>query len=210
MEDIKPIIAKNIAALRQTKGLTQLELAEQLNYSDKAVSKWERGDSIPDITVLKRIADLFGVTLDYLVTEEHEIKPVTVNKQERNRIFKNRVFITCISILLVWLVATTGYSISDTVFSNTGMHFDSCIPPHLLTFVYAVPASMIVWLVFNSIWFNHRRNFLIVSILMWSLIVSVWLTLFLFGFSFWQLYLLGIPGQIIILFWSRIRSRGSV
>ena len=60
MEDIKPIIAKNITALRQGAKLTQIELAERLNYSDKAVSKWERAESIPDITVLKTIADMFG------------------------------------------------------------------------------------------------------------------------------------------------------
>jgi DNA-binding transcriptional regulator YiaG len=40
VEDIKPIIAKNITALRQNAKLTQIELAERLNYSDKAVSKW--------------------------------------------------------------------------------------------------------------------------------------------------------------------------
>ena len=72
VEDIKSNIAKNISELRQTKSMTQLELAEQLNNSDKAGAKCERGDSVPDVTVLKRIADLFGVTLDYLVTAEHE------------------------------------------------------------------------------------------------------------------------------------------
>ena len=61
MQDIKPIIAKNITILRQNAKMTQSELAEKLNYSDKAISKWERGESIPDITVLKALADLFGV-----------------------------------------------------------------------------------------------------------------------------------------------------
>ena len=69
MNDIKAIIAKNITDLRLAKGLTQLELAEQLHYSDKAVSKWERGESVPEISTLMAIADLFGVTLDHLVNE---------------------------------------------------------------------------------------------------------------------------------------------
>ena len=69
MEDIKPIIAKNITALRQGAKMTQIELAERLNYSDKSVSKWERAESLPDITVLKAIADMFEVPLDYLVRE---------------------------------------------------------------------------------------------------------------------------------------------
>ena len=67
MQELKLIIAKNIQKLRQEKGMTQLELAEKLNYSDKSISKWERGESIPDIVVLKAVADLFEVTLDYLV-----------------------------------------------------------------------------------------------------------------------------------------------
>ena len=72
MEDLKQILAKNITALRQASRMTQLELAEKLNYSDKAISKWERGESIPDVTVLKAIADLVGVTLDYLLEDDHE------------------------------------------------------------------------------------------------------------------------------------------
>ena len=71
MESLKTVIAKNIVSLRKANHLTQTELADKLNYSDKAVSKWERGDSLPDVIVLKQIADLFGVTLDYLVQSEH-------------------------------------------------------------------------------------------------------------------------------------------
>ena len=71
MEDIKSIVAKNLSDLRQRNGMTQLELAERLNYSDKTISKWERAESSPDIAVLVEIADLFGVTVDYLVTVEH-------------------------------------------------------------------------------------------------------------------------------------------
>ena len=60
MQDLKPIIAKNIAELRKAASMTQIELATRLNYSDKAVSKWERGDSIPDVAVLKQIAEKDG------------------------------------------------------------------------------------------------------------------------------------------------------
>ena len=75
MQDWKFIIAKNITALRQNRKMTQAELAEKLNYSDKAVSKWERGESVPDVLVLKSIADMFGVSLDYLLEADHEEKP---------------------------------------------------------------------------------------------------------------------------------------
>ena len=71
MEDLKPIIAKNITVLRQNAKMTQFDLAEKLNYSDKAISKWERAEAIPDVSVLKSIADLFGVTVDYLLQDGH-------------------------------------------------------------------------------------------------------------------------------------------
>ena len=58
MKDLKDIIAHNLVRLRQQAGLTQLKLAEKLNYSDKAVSKWEMGESIPDILVLIQLAEL--------------------------------------------------------------------------------------------------------------------------------------------------------
>lgn len=197
MVDIKLTIAKNIADLRKDNGYTQLDLAEKLNYSDKAISKWERGESVPDIAVLKEIADLFGVTLDYLVQEEHAKLPEF--KQALRRRIRNHGFITGISILLVWLAATVAFVVSDIVMGDSKLHW--------LSFVYAAPASMIVWLVFNSIWFNRHRNFLIISLLMWSVLAAVFLSLLPFGQILWQIFVLGAPGQIIILLWSRIKYK---
>ena len=61
MTATREIIAENITALRKSARLTQAELAEKLNYSDKAISKWERGDSVPDVLVLAELAELYGV-----------------------------------------------------------------------------------------------------------------------------------------------------
>ena len=82
MEDLKSIIAENITALRKGSSMTQIELAEKLNYSDKAISKWERGESVPDITVLKTIADMFGVTVDYLLVREHISEDQELSEEE--------------------------------------------------------------------------------------------------------------------------------
>ena len=87
MSDLKKIIANNISELRRAFPLTQAELAEKLNYSDKAVSKWERGESMPDIEVLKQIADLFGVSVDYLLSETHDkSEPDIPRLMRRNRL----------------------------------------------------------------------------------------------------------------------------
>ena len=194
MNDVKAVIAGNIAALRQGAGMTQLEFAEKLNYSDKAISKWERGESIPDVTVLLQIAELFGVTLNYLVEEVH---PAEAQKKRNKRI--NRGFITGIAILLVWLIATFCFMMVD--FSTGGVDFQ------WLAFVYAVPVSMIVWLVCNSVWFNQRRNYLIISLLMWSVLATVYLTFIPSGRNLWLIFCLGVPGQIAVVFWSRLKYR---
>ena len=196
MENIKSNIAKNISELRQKNGLTQAELAEKLNYSDKAVSKWERAESTPDITVLAEIAELFEVPLDYLIKSEHEQESVR-NSQNRWLKAHNYAIITGMSILLVWLIATFLFVVI-TLASKKGT-------VHWLSFVYAVPVSMIVWLVMNSIWFNRKRNYLIVSLLMWSILISVYVTVLTMGFNIWLIFVLGIPGQIIIALWSKIK-----
>lgn len=198
MQDLKFIIAKNIQKLRQEKGMTQVELAEKLNYSDKTISKWERGESLPDIVVLKNLADLFDVTLDYLVEEVHDEKLITRGMKEKNDV-KNRYIITGTSIFMVALMASLIYVILAMIFPKTNYPW--------LCYVYAVPAALIVWLVFNSIWFNTRKNFFIVSLLVWSLLLALYLTFSMFGYYIWPILLVGIPAQLIIWMWSKIKNK---
>lgn len=199
MDDLRLIIAKNISELRRAAEMTQFELAERLNYSDKAVSKWERGESVPDIAVLKNIADIFSVTVDYLLEEAHAKK--RFDKPQNKIRLANRGFITGMSIALVWLVALIAFVTGD-------MFREQISGYHWLSFLWAVPITFIVWLVLNSVWFNKRRNFLIISFLMWTSLAAIHVSLIvLFNINVRFIYLLGIPGQIIILFWSFIRSK---
>jgi hypothetical protein len=78
---------------------------------------------------------------------------------------------------------------------------------HWLSFAYAIPVSMLVWLVFNATWFNRRRNYLIISLMMWTLITVLHLSLLMFGHNIWHFYLLGVPGQLIIILWSIIGKK---
>ena len=199
MDQIKNTIAKNIIELRKKYNMTQSDLAEKLNYSDKAVSKWERAESVPDISVLKSISDIFNVTVDYLITEEHD-DPKLEKKATSKRKQKNRALITGISVLLVWFIATFIFIQFDII----GLSLD-----YWLAYVYAVPVSLIVWLVFNSVWFNPRRNFLIISLLTWSVLITVYLTALTFGHNLWIMFLIGIPAQAIIVMWSGLRSNRS-
>ncbi|MBR3972306.1 MAG: helix-turn-helix transcriptional regulator [Ruminococcus sp.] len=198
MDTIKSNVAKNITALRLAKGITQIELAQMLNYSDKAISKWERAESIPDVAVLYRIAEIFGVTLDYLVHPHKEVDDSGIKLHDATR-RRNHIVITCMSVLLVWLIATTAFALLDMIpVDMNGMHS--------LAFIYSIPISAIVWLVFNSVWFNAKRNYLIISLIMWSTLSALYLSLLIFlAHNFWIIYTLGIPGQIIIILWSRIK-----
>lgn len=195
-EELKMIIAGNISELRKQHGLTQIELAEKLNYSDKAVSKWERGESVPDISGLKIIADHFGVTVDYLITADHTSEREAELKISKRR-KRNRGLITGISVMLVWLLTVLVYMNMDL----------ARVPFGWLTFILAVPVSCVVWLVFNSLWFNKKVNFLIISLLMWSAVASVYVSLLVFGINVWLIFCLCVPGQAIILMWSGIKTK---
>ena len=196
MDDIKDIIAKNIADLRRRKGMTQTELAQALQYSDKAVSKWERGESLPDVKVLKALADIFGVTLDYLVAEEHE-DPLVERRRQTTRKTNNRRFITGMCLVLVWLIAALVYVVLELSITAEA--------PLWITFLCAIPVTMIVWLILNASWFSTRWNYVIISLLMWTSLLTLCICLYVFEKDSWLIMTLGIPAQVIIVFWSRLK-----
>lgn len=193
MDEIKEVFARRLSHLRTTQGWTQLELAEKLNYSDKAVSKWERGESVPDVSVLLQISRLFGVSVDSLITDDPTAPPL----DPRAFLLHNRGLVTALSVLCVWAVATLTFVVLNMC--NVALDW--------LCFIAAVPVSFIVWLIFNSMWFARRTNFLIISLLMWSVLGCAYVIGLTAGVSIGLLFLLGIPGQIIILLWSFIKYR---
>ncbi len=193
MTELKKIVAQNIQELRKSMGMTQLQLAEKLNYSDKAVSKWESGASIPDVGVLLEIANLFGVTVDYLLYEDHK---VPVKAMVKGTVMGRKKFvISLLAVALVWLIATAAF---------VGLNIFGVWDARWLVFIYAVPASAIVGIVFNSIWGVKRHNYVYISILMWSALGAIYLTLL--SLNIWLIFLVGIPGQVIICLWSGMKK----
>lgn len=178
-------IGKNITRLRKMANLTQLELAEKLNYSDKSVSKWEQGNGIPDVRILMQIAQIFGVSLDDLVNE-HETEKVVPKQTKRTQ----RLVTVLSSAGLCWLVAVV-------LFVLLGI-FAPTLPMRWLTFVYAVPASSIVVLVFSCIWRYKLVRIISMSVLVWSILACIYLTFL--SANIWLIFLIGIPLQILALF----------
>ncbi len=171
---------------------TQAELAQKLNYSDKAVSKWERAESVPDVTVLKSIADLFHVTIDYLMEADHtekEVKSQTISKLQR----RNHFIIALLSASLVFLIATIIFVVLLVC------PVKSDFRPWMV-YIYALPIALIVLLVFNSLWGKRAANFVIITVLVWVTLLAIYLTFL--SQNIWLVFTIGIPSQIIILLWS--------
>ena len=196
IKDLKEIFAENLINLRTRSKMTQLELGNAISYSDKAISKWERGESLPDIVTLKEIADLFSVSVDYLLRPDHP-KETEVKQEYSRRQRRNHRLITAMSCVLVWLIATF-------VFVNIHL-IPTHIPSQWLCFVYAMPVTAIVLLTLNSVWGNRHHNFLIISVLLWSVLGAVYLTFL--EYNWWLIFVIGIPAQIIVGLWAGLRYK---
>lgn len=200
-DDLAVTVGKNIMSLRKAANMTQLDLAEKLNYSDKSISKWEQGNGMPDVRILVRIAELFNVSLDDLV-REHAEKPVV---PKRTRFIRRLIIIAC-SVGLCWLVATV-------LFVLLGIFLPEPSRQYLwLAFLYAVPLSAIVVLVFSSIWHYSATRVISVSVLVWTVLACVYLTIYATGANMqniWLVFLIGIPLQVLTLFffvwWKGVR-----
>lgn len=192
MDNFKKIVAENIIKLRTSKGMTQAELGEMLSYSDKSISKWERADALPDAYVLKKIADLFDVSVDYLLNEHSPDEKIVVEKPRTY----SRTVISVITMIGIWTLALFAFVITWL-----------CSMPTPLIFAYTVPVSLIVLLVLNSVWGIGKLNMFIISGIVWGLITCVYLTFY--QSNWWQLFIVGFPAQIIIILSFFIKKKRS-
>ena len=204
-EQVKARIGANIAFYRKQAGMTQAGLGEKLNYSDKAVSKWERGESIPDVLTMMAIAAQFDITVDALLGDVNALpeNPSTLERamsQVSEKALKrkaNKNIILGLSSTLVWFVALLIF----VIFSS----FDVLDPYSWLVFFYAIPANAIVLLSLRSAWHDFRWNQGLITIITWGSVLSIYMSiLVIFHYNFWKIFLLGIPGQIAIFLWFRM------
>ena len=202
-EILKARIGSNISAYRKRCGLTQAGLAEKLNYTDKAVSKWERGESIPDVPTLMQLAELFEIEVGELLADPNELpgdpgkleKAMTQVSEKALRRKADKSIIQRLCSVLVWSVALLVFVIVSSL----------NIPKSWITFFYAIPANAIVLLSLRSAWHDFRWNRALISTIMWGSILSLYMTLLVFfGLNIWKLFLLGIPGQAAIILWFRM------
>jgi len=206
-DKLKFQIGANIAMYRKKAGLTQAGLAEKLNYSDKAVSKWERGESVPDVLTLAQLAEQFEISINDLLCDPEALPENPTNleaamtkvSEKALKRKANKGIILKLSSLLVWFVALFFY----VILSN----FQITRPFSTILFAYAIPANAIVLLSLRSAWRDFRWNKALISVIVWGSLFSLYVTFYLiWHVHVWKLFLLGIPGQIAILLWFRLFS----
>ena len=197
--EINKLIAKNLTFYRKEAGLTQAELAERINYSDKSVSKWESGNGIPDVYTLMQLAELYGVTLNDLVSDGEPVKKAKTPHT-------SRVWVMLLASGIVWLVATGFFIAMQLCFPQ--------VAPWWISFLYAVAINAIVLIVFAGIWKYKVTHFVAVTALIWSSITSLFVTgRFLLAHynqdysALWLIFLLGAPLQILECVWWLFRVK---
>ncbi len=192
MKELKEIIGNNISLLRKQNDMTQQELADELAYSDKSVSKWERGEASPDVEVLVKLSKLFQISVDSLLSENVIDNQGKDNIKRQGQIKANKIIITCLSISAIWLIAT--------VLFITGKFLDNKL--NWPIFIWAIPLSCVLLLIFNCIWGKKTWICFLVSLIVWSLIACFNLQFLLnTGYNIWYIYFLGIPLQVAAILW---------
>ena len=169
-KQIRENFASNLSRLRKYNKMSQQELANKLSYSDKAISKWELGDNIPDIFTLERIANLFNVTVDEL------IKPnISVSKSSIT--LKKRILITTISSGVGLLLGVIGLLVLS-ILNEIGGVRGEIIQKFIYTcYPLAILLAGSVLVIFTCIWFEKIWRLVAVSLCIWAsaVIAMIWM-----------------------------------
>lgn len=181
MEDIKRIISQNIVALRKKNQLTQIDLAKKINYSDKAISRWENGEVVPDVETLQSLAEVFNVPLTYLF-EPHKDSSLTTAKPSKNDLLYQMMV-----VMIIWTFVAIVFFYFHTFLDRT----------YWQTFLWGIPLTCVALLFFSRKYQMKSIKFTLKTVLCWSSITCVCLQFI--NNNLWLIYIIGIPIQAIII-----------
>lgn len=194
MKDIKSVVAQNLSALRKRRGLTQAEIAEKFNYSDKAVCRWEHGDTLPDINVLYAICEFYDVTMNDLVDPDFASREFEEVKKDSTAY---RIWLCVLMLSAIWTCATVWFVTSMTISPKA----------YWLAFVWAVPACCVAVAKTLKNVMGWVGKAVVFSLLSWSAITALYLHFFVrYSHHIWPIFLVGIPTQAFIILWQRFKS----
>ncbi|HHT67033.1 MAG TPA: helix-turn-helix transcriptional regulator [Erysipelotrichaceae bacterium] len=188
--NLQNLLADNLVYYRKASGLTQSELAKKLNYSDKSISKWERGEGFPDIFVLKSLADFYGITVnDFYATER---KKVIIKKKQKRK----QIYLPLLSMGILWAVVVFTFMLLSELLND-----GSLFKPWLV-FIYGVTASFVLLTIWASIYRLRLLRLISVSLLIWSVALSIYLSFFvMMNLNLFLIFCVAIPLQALEIIW---------
>ena len=182
MEDVKFIVSQNLIRLRKESGLTQAEVAKLINYSDKAISRWETGEVVPDLETIYALSEVFGTPVS-AITEAHTEEELA---RESGRTLSRRILSQLFLVCEIWFIVCAVY-----VYFNLTRNMNLW-----LLFIWGVPATAL------ALWFYNRREqsgvllFILATVFVWTFITCVYLHLL--AANPWYLYFIGLPLQGLV------------
>lgn len=193
MKNISEIIAKNLIALRKKNNLTQNELAEKVNYSDNAISRWEHAEVTPSIETLAHIAEIFNVPLSSLI-EDDALK--TAKHNDKTQMI-NKLAMILISVSLVWFLAVGVFVICQFVYNINFWQ----------VFLWALPVVSLVMLPFHKYWGRHIYKFVLLTIFVWTFILAIFVQFYTYNSNLWLIFILGVPINVALAIWAFVKPK---
>lgn len=194
--NLQELLANNLIYYRKASGLTQLELAQRFNYSDKSVSKWERGEGFPDVFVLKSLADFYGISIDDFYASEH--KSIKIRDRQKHK----QVYLQLFSVGLVWVVITAIYMILKVLVGD-----EAVFKPWLI-FIYGTVATFIVLIVWHSIFHLRFLRLFSVSLTIWSVAAAIFVSFYvMMSLNLYLVFFVAIPLEVLEVLWYLFRRK---
>ena len=192
LNELKLVTASNLIKLRTQKGLTQAELGAKLNYSDKTISKWERGEAIPDAFVLTQLAELFGVSVDFILSSHDKWEKPRENEVEEVRYSVERIIaIVVIGVFTAFLIAFVTLWLMGIV--------------EWRLFLFALSVAILAYMILICVFKRTRHLQYVIALFVASVFVIIYF--FLPTANPWPLFLILIPAEVIVFLSCNVKKK---
>ncbi len=188
----KDIVAQNLSYYRKQAGLSQLELADKLKYSNKNISKWENGETTPNVFTLKKLAELYNVTIDDLVNKHNPLDEQLAQqnykqRQKRKRLFQYGMLLLANAIL---------FSVACIIILALSLSGVTCFNKWLLLLFIQPLDCLSVFIFIRCIY--KRIDPVSLSLFGWFIVLSLYLSL-LYIAQIEMIFIVGAAYQFLVI-----------
>ena len=205
LTELKLVTASNIINERTKAGMTQAELGAKLNYSDKSVSKWERGEAIPDAYVLTQLAEMFGVTVDYLLSS-HDAweapvdsdgeggEPAAADDAQGAQGYSVEV-IMALTVVSIWTASIIAFVV---LWLAAGVIW-------WRIFAITLPVSLLVLMILMCVFKREKSLQYVIAAFVFSIFVMLYFLIP--NYKPWQLFIISVPAVVIVFLACNIQKK---